>query len=691
MTPVIDEPRRTFSERAVTTIANLLAGRSLSRRRFLSRTAVVGSALAVSPIDYVLRPLPAYGLVTDCGSANQCGDGWTAFCATISKGANTCPPGSYVAGWWKVDSTSFCPDENGRPGTRYYIDCNRLPGASCSAHCSDDPCDGRAVCRNNFRYGQCNQQIRGVTQVVCRVVTCAPPWEHDPTCSTTVRTDNNTESHNSPYLAPRNASRIRLRWQDMGQTASVLGAQTMDERAGAGNGRIAGYTKGYLAYSESTGVHEVLGAIANRYEAMGLTESLLGYPTTGDRPVGDGVGRFTRFTGGAIYWTPQLSAHEVTRGLYERYIDEGGPTGFLGYPVSYERDAPAGRRRTDFAGGWSIVWDPSTDETRIIPDDTELPEDGSWPPQVGVERWAGPTREETAAAVATTMFTAGVPVAYVARSDAFADALTGGVAAGVAGGPLLLTRPTELPTATADALSRLRPAAIVVLGGTDAVSAIVADEIATYADGPVTRLEGKDRYATAAALSQSVFGDGSDMCFLATGTTFADAVAGGPAAAGAGAPLLLTRPSQLPEITADEIQRLGARSVIVLGGEAAVTPAVISELRALVPGSVTRLAGADRYGTAARIAEGTLDADDVFVVTGADFPDGLAAGPAAHVRSAPILLTASSRVPDATDAIMRTLRPQRVVIVGGEAAVSEPIAERFSYYTASHQDRSADT
>lgn len=685
----------TFSERAVARVSHLLAGRSLSRRRFLTKAAVVGSAMAVNPVGYILRPQAAYAQVTDCGSASNCGDGWTAFCATLSKGSNTCPPGSYVAGWWKVDSSSFCPDAGGRPGTRYYIDCNRLPSASCSATCSKDPCDSRAVCRNNFRYGQCNQQIRGVTQVVCRVVSCAPPWEYDSTCTTTVRTDNNTASHTSPYLAPRNASRIRLRWQDMGQTGSVLGRETMAERAGAGGGRIAGYEGGFLVYSAATGLRAVRGAIAGRYEALGLTESVLGYPVTEDRPVGDGVGRFSGFNGGAIYWTPDTHAHEVTRGLYARYTAEGGPRGFLGYPVSNEYPVPADRVRGDFSEGWSIVWDPASDETRIIPADISLPEDGSWPSQVEIVRVAGTSRESTAAALSNAVASAGVPVAFVARSDDFADALSGGVAAGNARGPLLLTRTDELPDATRGELSRLGPATIVVLGGTTAVSARVVGDLEAYTQGNVTRVQGRDRYATAAELSRLRYPNGANICYVATGATFADAVAAGPAAALANAPLLLVRPTELPEVTAQEIRRLGVTDMVVLGGEAAIGPGVFARLRDFATGAVDRVAGKDRYATAAEVAARVVEAtqgavqgnqdgivEEVLIVTGQDFPDGLAAGPVATVRGAPILLTKTDAVPRATDEMLRTLRPAKITIIGGERAISPEVAAQLSYYVA---------
>ena len=89
-------PSRSFAERTVEAITARLSRRPVSRRRFLSRVAVVASAMAVDPIRYALRPGSAYATV--CGSGATCGGGWTAFCCTINDGANTCPPGSYAAG-----------------------------------------------------------------------------------------------------------------------------------------------------------------------------------------------------------------------------------------------------------------------------------------------------------------------------------------------------------------------------------------------------------------------------------------------------------------------------------------------------------------------------------------------------------------------------------------------------------------
>src|SRR5690349_3877581 len=100
------EPGRSASERFVTKLAGVFPKSKSSGRSFLAKTAVVGSALTVSPLDFMLKPASAYDVV--CGSGNTCGEGWSVFCCTINGGFNSCPPGSFTGGWWKADNSSFC-------------------------------------------------------------------------------------------------------------------------------------------------------------------------------------------------------------------------------------------------------------------------------------------------------------------------------------------------------------------------------------------------------------------------------------------------------------------------------------------------------------------------------------------------------------------------------------------------------
>ena len=333
-----------LSVRVVDKAAGLLAGRGSTRRRFLYRLAVVGSALAVDPLRFITRPTPAYASV--CGSGVGCDAGWSVFCCTINRGANTCPDGSFVAGWWKVNASAFCL---GSP--RYYIDCNRTPGSSCNCRCNTAGCDHRRVCCNVFRYGQCNTQIGGVTEVVCRLITCTPPWRWDPACGRTVRTDPETRSHSAGCLPGTNPTRIEIKYQDLGLTGSVLGRPTDRERPAPDNGRRRSYYRGYIYWHRRTGAHAVYGAIGTRYWDWGAASGPLGYPTTDHLFVRDGSGSYARFQCGAIYQRTSAAARALLARADKRYWELHGPRGLLGYPVTSTIPANGAGMVTNFERG----------------------------------------------------------------------------------------------------------------------------------------------------------------------------------------------------------------------------------------------------------------------------------------------------------------------------------------------------
>lgn len=195
-----------------------------------------------------------------------------------------------------------------------------------------------------------------------------------------------------------------------------------------------------------------------------------------------------------------------------------------------------------------------------------------------VSRLRGASRYATAAAVSAAHFEAGVPVAYVASGEGFADALSGGAAAAALGGPVLLVQPDAVPSATEQELRRLAPGRIVVLGGTSAVSDAVVAELRAHSD-EVRRVSGADRYATSAAVSRDAFSGTHETVFVATGATFADALAGVPAAGALGAPLMLVEPDRLPAEVAAELDRLRPKRIVILGGERSVSQRLERELR----------------------------------------------------------------------------------------------------------------
>jgi putative cell wall-binding protein len=113
-----------------------------------------------------------------------------------------------------------------------------------------------------------------------------------------------------------------------------------------------------------------------------------------------------------------------------------------------------------------------------------------------------------------------------------------------------------VPSETAQELIRLKPGRIVVVGGTAVVSNTVISQLAAYTTGPVIRIAGHDRYATADDLSSRYFDSTARAVFLATGEAFPDALSGAAAVGRLNGPLLLTRTSSLPPGTHSELERL---------------------------------------------------------------------------------------------------------------------------------------
>ena len=301
-----------------------------------------------------------------------------------------------------------------------------------------------------------------------------------------------------------------------------------------------------------------------------------------------------------------------------------------------------------------------------------------------VTRIAGADRYATAAAISSVSYNPGVPVVYIATGSGYADALAGAPVAGRDRGPLLLVPGTSIPASVAAELTRLAPARIVVLGGSGAVSAAVQTALDAYTTGPVTRIAGADRYATAAAISSVSYNPGVQVAYIATGTGFADALAGAPVAGRDAGPLLLVPGTSIPASVAAELSRLAPGRIVVLGGSGAVSADVQAALDAYTPGSVTRISGPDRYATAAAISAASYNpgVQVAYIATGGGFADALAGAPVAGRDGGPLLLVPGTSIPASVAAELSRLTPGKIVVLGGTGAVSSAVGTSLKYYQA---------
>ncbi len=195
---------------------------------------------------------------------------------------------------------------------------------------------------------------------------------------------------------------------------------------------------------------------------------------------------------------------------------------------------------------------------------------------------------------------------------------------------------------------------------------------------PTRRLGGTDRYATSVAIGQAAYPTASAVV-IASGADahLVDGLVAAPLGRSLRAPVLLTQVAGLPTSVAAEVARRAPATAYLVGGTAAVGPAVAAQLTGAGI-RVVRLAGADRYATAAAIARQVGAGSGTAVVApGADdqlMAALLAGGPAAAL-SMPVLLTGPGAVPAATAQAMSALGVRSTYVVGGvpsTAAASLP-------------------
>lgn len=187
------------------------------------------------------------------------------------------------------------------------------------------------------------------------------------------------------------------------------------------------------------------------------------------------------------------------------------------------------------------------------------------------------------------------------------------------------------------------------------------------------RLQGADRFEVAVNISKKGWPTGASTVVLVNYNAYADALAATPLAYKANAPILLTHPTSLSDVTKVELQRLKPQNVIIVGGEGSVSPSVLSAVETAGIPNVTRISGADRFEVAYNISKQMPTSDKVIMAYGMNFPDALAIAPYAARNGYPILLTNSSDLPQRTKEALSYRNAKSSIVVGGEASVSSNV------------------
>jgi YVTN family beta-propeller protein len=188
-------------------------------------------------------------------------------------------------------------------------------------------------------------------------------------------------------------------------------------------------------------------------------------------------------------------------------------------------------------------------------------------PPNGVSRVAGLDRYATSLALDLTQYGTGSNPrsVYLASGRTFPDALSAAPAAATNRSPVVLIdgAASSLDQATLAYLAGLNTTDYIIVGGTGAVSAGIEKQLAGI--GTVTRLAGRDRYATSEAVNHATFATPT-RAYFATGSGFADALAGAPLAGSRLSPLYIVPATCVPASTRNDLVAAGAGSITLFGG-----------------------------------------------------------------------------------------------------------------------------
>ncbi|WP_055078833.1 cell wall-binding repeat-containing protein [Lagierella massiliensis] len=192
------------------------------------------------------------------------------------------------------------------------------------------------------------------------------------------------------------------------------------------------------------------------------------------------------------------------------------------------------------------------------------------------------------------------------------------------------------------------------------------------------RINGKDRVDTAIEISKKYFGQSSTV-IVVDRKDFPDAMTASVLSKLLKAPILLTETNKLDPRVAAEIERLGARDVIIVGGNSSVSEAVKKELAKFDKDTVERIYGKDRYETSAQVARRVVGITGklghAVVASGEVFADALTVAPYASREGYPILLVKENTLSKnlKIEMCMTKLAINKVTIAGGYTTVNKSL------------------
>lgn len=202
----------------------------------------------------------------------------------------------------------------------------------------------------------------------------------------------------------------------------------------------------------------------------------------------------------------------------------------------------------------------------------------------------------------------------------------------------------------------------------------------------VTKLDslvGSDRYDTSIKISKQGW-DNADNVVLINSSSISDALSATPFAKAKNAPILLTQNNNLNQLTENEISRLGAKNIYIIGGFNSVDANIEKYLKDKNL-NVVRISGNDRYDTSIKLAK-ELNKENklsklVLVNGEKGLADAVSMGAVSAREEMPILLTNENDDMKAIEELIDNKDISKSYVVGGDSLFNKDIEDKLPSVT----------
>ena len=195
----------------------------------------------------------------------------------------------------------------------------------------------------------------------------------------------------------------------------------------------------------------------------------------------------------------------------------------------------------------------------------------------------------------------------------------------------------------------------------------------------IQRLSGDNRYETSVEVSEKNF-KSADTVVLASGQNIADALVASSYADIEEAPILLTNKNSISDEVLDEIERLKADKVVIVGGQSSISSSVESRLKK-EDIKVTRIAGSDRFDTSDKLSQEvsrlSKKSSQAILVNGYKNIDALSVSSLATKEELPILLNGRNALNMSVKNRLKQMNVNKVYIIGGNNSISSDVEKEL--------------